>query len=115
MKSVHNHKAYWAFIGHRVSGLLLAIFLPFHFLALGLALEGAARLDSFLVFTDIPLVKVAEWGLVLLLTLHLAFGLRLLVLEFLPWRAPRDARLNWVGWGAGAAIVVGAAFLIGVF
>ena len=42
MRSVHNHKAYWAFIGHRVSGLLLAIFLPFHFLALGLALSCSA-------------------------------------------------------------------------
>lgn len=115
MRAVHNHKAYWAFIGHRVSGLLLAIFLPFHFLALGLALEGAARLDGFLAFTELPLVKVAEWGLVLLLTLHLAFGLRLLVVEFLPWRATRDARLGWVGWGAGAAVLVGAAFLMRVF
>ncbi|SAI07458.1 succinate dehydrogenase cytochrome b-556 subunit [Bordetella ansorpii] len=115
MRSPRNHRGYWAFIGHRVSGLLLAVFLPLHFLALGLALEGAARFDRFLVFAELPLVKVAEWSLVLLLTIHMAFGLRLLVLEFLPWRDPRDARLGWVGWGTGLAMVVGVAFLMGVF
>ncbi len=115
MKAVRNHRAYWAFVGHRVSGLLLAVFLPLHFWALGLALEGAARLDGFLKFAELPLVKFAEWGLVILLGLHLAFGLRLLVLEFLPWRAPNDARLSWVGWGTGLAMLVGAVFLIGVF
>ena len=33
---------------HRLSGLALAIFLPLHFLALGLAIDGEARLDGFL-------------------------------------------------------------------
>ena len=28
MKSVRNHQAYWAFLGHRLSGLALALFLP---------------------------------------------------------------------------------------
>jgi len=115
MKAVRNHKAYWAFIGHRVSGLALAVFLPFHFLALGLALEGAAPLDGFLKFAELPLVKVAEWGLVIFLGLHLAFGIRLLVLEFFPWRATNDARLSWVGWGTGLAMLVGVVFLMGVF
>ncbi len=32
------------------------------------------------------MVKVAEWILVMLLAAHLAGGLRLLALEFLPWR-----------------------------
>ena len=33
-----------------------------------------------------PLVKFAEFGLVFLLAVHLFGGLRLLALEFLPWR-----------------------------
>ena len=28
MKSARNHQAYWAFLGHRLSGLALALFLP---------------------------------------------------------------------------------------
>ena len=72
-----NHPAYWAFIVHRASGLLLAVFLPFHFWALGQALQGAAALDGFLHWTQQPLVKLAEIGLVLLLAAHMAGGVRL--------------------------------------
>ena len=108
MRPANNHPGYWAFLGHRLSGVALALFLPFHFLALGLVLEGAAQLDAFLAWSDTALVKVAEWGLVVLLAVHLAFGLRLLALELLPWRGPRKA---WIGLGAGAAAVAGLAFV----
>ena len=111
MRGHRNHRAYWAFLGHRLSGLALALFLPFHFLVLGLAVEQAA-LDDFLVWTDLALVKLAEWGLVTALALHLFFGLRLLVLELLPWR---DARLGWILPGAAASALIGGVFLIGAF
>ena len=104
----------WAALGHRLSGLALALFLPVHFLALGLALEGEARLDGFLRWSEQPLVKFAEWGLVVFLALHLVFGLRILVLELLPWRGDGSARLALIGWGAGAAVLVGLVFAIGV-
>ncbi len=52
---------------HRLSGLALAIFLPLHFLTLGLAIDGEAQLDGFLRWSDQPLVKLAESGLVFLL------------------------------------------------
>jgi succinate dehydrogenase subunit D len=71
---------------HRVSGVLLACFLPLHFLALGLAIDGEARLDSFLHWTQTPLVKLAEAVLVFLLTIHLLGGLRVLVIETLGWQ-----------------------------
>lgn len=81
-----DHAAYWAFIVHRVSGVALALFLPVHFWALAQALEGEARLESFLRWTENPLVKFAEIGLVVLLAAHMAGGLRLLAIEFLTWR-----------------------------
>ena len=71
---------------HRLSGVALAIFLPFHFLALALVLDGEARLDGFLRWTEQPLVELAEAGLVFLLVVHLAGGLRLLWLENFAWR-----------------------------
>ena len=49
------------------------------FLMLGLALERAA-LDRALAWAELWPVKLAEWGLVVLLVLHLLFGARLLVL-----------------------------------
>jgi len=71
---------------HRVSGILLACFLPMHFLALGLAIEGEAALGGFLRWTDATSVKFAEMGLVFLLTVHLLGGIRLMLIENLPWR-----------------------------
>ena len=104
-----SHPGTWAALGHRVSGLALALFLPVHFLALGLAIEGEARLDGFLRWSDQPLVKVTEWGLVVLLTLHLTLGLRVLTIEFLPWRGHLKRAISW---GAGLALVAGALFLV---
>ncbi len=107
-----NHPGYGAFVAHRASGVLLALFLPAHFLVLGLALEDAAALDGFLRWTERPLVKLAEWGLVILLSAHLGLGLRLLVMELLPWRGSRH---GLIGLGAGASLLVGALFLWSAF
>jgi fumarate reductase subunit D len=86
VKTARGHPAYWAFLVHRVSGIALALFLPVHFFVLGRAIAGAAALDEFLRWSHRPLVIAAEWILVTLLAAHLAGGLRLLALEFLPWR-----------------------------
>ena len=113
MRSAHaerRHGGFAAFLAHRLSGVLLALFLPFHFLALGLALEGAERLDAFLAFAELPWVKASEWTLVVLLALHLALGVRVLALEFLPWRGMRK---QWIGWSAALALLAGIAFAIG--
>ncbi|HRD77519.1 MAG TPA: succinate dehydrogenase, cytochrome b subunit [Hyphomicrobiaceae bacterium] len=95
---------------HRVSGVLLACFLPLHFLALGLAINGAARLDGFLKWTDNRWVKAAEVGLVLLLAVHLLGGLRILVIENMPWR---DGQKRMALGAVAIATVVAGAFLIG--
>jgi fumarate reductase subunit D len=77
---------WFAALVHRLSGVLIAVFLPFHFLVLGLALQGEARLDGFLKWTANPLVKFAETGLVVLLAVHLLGGLRVLSIEALTYR-----------------------------
>ena len=105
----HGHPSWWAFWLHRVSGLLLALFLPLHFLALGQALRGPGALEGFLRFADAPLVKLAEWGLVMLLALHLTGGVRLLLIEF--GRAS-DLRKNWIAGGIGVAFATGLAFAL---
>ena len=104
-----NHPAWWAFLVHRLSGLALAVFLPVHFLVLGQALAGEAALDGLLAWTQRPLVKAAEWGLVILLAAHLAGGLRLLALEFLPWR---DWQRSLLAAAAGLTIVAGLALAL---
>lgn len=104
-----NHPAYWAFLVHRLSGLCLGLFLPVHFWALGQAISGEASLDGFLRFTDRPIFKFGEWGLVVLLTMHLVGGLRVLAIEFLPWSGLRKDLLAWC---VGAGACTGLAFLL---
>jgi len=82
-----DHVLWWAHLAHRLSGLGLALFLPFHFLLLSQATQGAAALDGALALTDNPLVKLAEFGLVFLLSIHFFGGLRLLAMELTPWTA----------------------------
>ena len=97
----------WVALVHRVSGIALALFLPAHFWVLG---QGLA-MDAFLKWTEQPLVKFAEWGLVLLLAAHLGGGLRVLALEFLPWHdwqkslAAAAAALT-LGWGLAFALAL---------
>jgi fumarate reductase subunit D len=85
-RRAYRRNVLWnAALVHRLSGIGLAIFLPLHFLVLGLAIEGAGKLDGFLQLTHMPAVKLAEAGLVFLLVVHFLGGLRLLVVENGPW------------------------------
>jgi len=104
-----GHPGFAAFVVHRVSGVLLTLFLPLHFWLLGRALDSAAALESALRWVDRPAFKLAEWGLVVLLAAHLAGGLRVLMLEFLPWR---DWHKTLLAFAAGCTIVAGAAFAL---
>jgi fumarate reductase subunit D len=100
----HRGSVLWlAALVHRLSGLALAIFLPLHFLTLGLAISGETRLEGFLRWSDQPLVKLAESGLVFLLMLHALGGLRLLVIENLDWR-DRQKQLATIAAGVSAVI-----------
>ena len=98
-----THTLWLAFILHRLSGIGLALFLPVHFYMLSLALNDPGQLDGFLAFTDMLLVKWAEFGLVFLLAVHMFGGMRLMALEFLPW-SPRQKTY--------AAMAVALAFFV---
>lgn len=91
----HRKPGFLAAVLHRLSGIALAIFLPMHFIALGTALSGADALQSFLSLTNNWPVKIAEWGMVSALALHMALGLRVLAIEWFSFR------------GATAAVVTG--------
>jgi len=68
----HRTSALWlAALAHRLSGLALAAFLPLHFLTLGLAISGEAKLEGFLRWSDQPIVKLSEAILVFLLAIHM--------------------------------------------
>ncbi|HEV8520339.1 MAG TPA: succinate dehydrogenase, partial [Burkholderiales bacterium] len=82
-----------------------------HFWVLGQALRNTEALDGFLRWSEQPLVKFAETGLILLLAAHLAGGVRLLMLEFLAWR---DWHKTLLAVAAGVSLVIGLAFALNV-
>ena len=113
MRLAHRANTLWlAALVHRLSGLALAVFLPLHFLTLGLALEGEARLDTFLRWSEQPIVKLSESVLVFLLAVHMLGGLRLLVVENLPWL---DGQKRLAVLAAAVSAVVAFVFLARVF
>ena len=90
---------------HRVSGIALALFLPVHFWALGRGLE----MQAFLAWTEQPLVRAAEWGIVVLLAAHLGAGLRVLAIEFLDWH---EWQKGLAATAAAVALAVGLALAL---
>jgi fumarate reductase subunit D len=109
IKGHRSHPQWFAYALHRVSGLALALFLPVHFWTLSMALTDPEALDGFLTFAELPLVKLAEFGLVFLLAVHLFGGLRLMAMEWLPWSGGRK---TMAAAAVAASFGVSAAFLL---
>ena len=103
------HPLWLAYILHRLSGLGLALFLPFHFWVLAMAMSDPARLDGFLALTEAGAVKLAEFGLVFLLAIHMFGGLRLMAMEWLPWTPPQKTLA--AGATAVSFLIAGLFFL----
>lgn len=106
---MRQHASYWAFMVHRVSGIALALFLPLHFWTLGRAWEYETSHSDFVSWTEQPLVKAGEWCIVVALAAHLGGGLRVLALEFLPWR---DWQKSLAAAAAALALGVGLALAL---
>jgi fumarate reductase subunit D len=105
------HPGFVASLIHRVSGLALAIFLPLHFYALGLALEGET-FTGFIAWSNQPLVKISEGLMVSALAVHFAGGLRLLAVEFF---GLTRAQALWIALTLAFASGVGILFLMRAF
>jgi len=112
MKPHRRQPLYFAFLLHRLSGLALALFLPLHFYVLGQALSGEDAFDRALSWTEGPLVKFAEFGLVFLLSVHFFGGLRLLALENLSWS---DRHKSYAAAAVALAFFVAGGFLLRAF
>lgn len=112
IKPHRQHPLWIAFIVHRLSGLVLAVFLPVHFYVLSLAMSPSNQLDDLLIWAEHPLVKFSEIGLVALLALHLFGGLRVMALELLAWQAYQK---TIVASTLAAAFFIALLFLLRVF
>jgi fumarate reductase subunit D len=104
-----SHPLWFAYALHRASGLGLAIFLPLHFFVLSQALTDPESLDAVLRFADNPAVKLAEFGLVFGLAVHMFGGLRLMAMEWLPWS---DGQKTLAASAVAVAFLIAGTFLL---
>ena len=111
IRASHKQPGFLAAVIHRLAGIALAVFLPIHFYVLSAALNGADALDSFLKVTAHPMLKVSEGAIVVALAVHMALGLRVLAVEFLP---VRERTRTAVSICLAAAVAVGVLFLLNV-
>lgn len=111
MHAARMHPGYVAALVHRLSGLALAVFLPLHFLSLGLAFEEAA-FAGFIAWTEQPFVKITEALVVAALAVHLAGGLRVLAVEFL---GLARAHALWIAGALAFGAGFGLLFLMSAF
>ena len=105
IRASHRQPGFVAALLHRLAGIALAIFLPIHFYVLSAAINGADALDAFLKVTNTPLLKFGEWVIVVALALHMALGLRVLAIEFIPVREKTRMAVS---------ICIAAAFAVGL-
>lgn len=108
-RAYRNHTLWFAYLAHRLSGVALGLFLPLHFWLLSYALTAPETLDGLLAWTDLAAVKAAEFGLVFLLAVHLFGGLRLMALEWLPWR---PAQKTLAAGAVALSLMVSGVFLL---
>ena len=111
IRASQAHPGFAAALIHRLSGLALALFLPLHFLALGLALEQEA-FARLIDWTDGTFVKMTEALLVTALAIHSAGGVRLLAVEFC---GLTRAQSLWIALAFAVGLGVGLLFLMSVF
>ena len=110
--SIHGCRCVDVKCRRRAGPQKICVFLPVHFWVLGLAIRGEAALDGALIWSDQPLVKLAEAALIVLLAAHLTGGVRLLALEFLPWC---DWQKTLAAVTGGLSLAAGLLFLVNVF
>ena len=69
---------------HRITGLLLLVFLTFHLFTLSSIFKGEVAYDRILSFMESPVVKVGEIMILWVVLFHSLNGLRLILFNLFP-------------------------------
>ncbi len=72
----------WAWFLHRITGVILVLYLFMHFLVLGSSLAGGETFNKWLSVMQNPVFHFLEIGLVAVVAFHLLNGLRITITDF---------------------------------
>jgi succinate dehydrogenase / fumarate reductase cytochrome b subunit len=85
----------WAWLLHRVTGLVLVLYTFMHFFALSSSVGGASTFNAWLSNLQTTLTHLLEIGLVAVVAFHLLNGLRITIADFFLLTKPHKA-LFWI-------------------
>jgi succinate dehydrogenase / fumarate reductase cytochrome b subunit len=83
----------WAFVGHRVSGVLVFLFLLLHIVDVSLISADAELYDDVHDLYGNVLLRVFEVGLLFALLFHSLNGIRIVLVDFFPGMVRNERRL----------------------
>jgi succinate dehydrogenase / fumarate reductase cytochrome b subunit len=95
----------WSWLLHRISGLILVLYILMHFLVLSSSAGGVSTFNSWLACVQTTLTHILEIGLAAVVAFHLLNGLRITVADFFYLTKPHKA-LFWI------AMVIFAIFMV---
>ena len=84
----------WAFVGHRVSGFLVFMFLLLHIIDVSLANIGEETYNEVHELYGNVLLRLFECGLLFALLFHSLNGLRIVVVDFFPGAVRNERALT---------------------
>jgi succinate dehydrogenase / fumarate reductase, cytochrome b subunit len=84
----------WAFVGHRVSGFLVFMFLLLHIIDVSLANIGEETYNEVHELYGNVLLRLFECGLLFALLFHSLNGLRIVVVDFFPGAVRNERSLT---------------------
>ena len=96
----------WAFVGHRVSGVLVFLFLLLHIVDVSLINADAELYDEVHDLYGNVLLRVFEVGLLFALLFHSLNGIRIVLVDFFPGMVRNERRLF--------SVVMALTLLIGI-
>jgi succinate dehydrogenase / fumarate reductase, cytochrome b subunit len=83
----------WAFVGHRVSGFLVFMFLLLHIVDVSTINTDPELYDELHALYGNVLLRIFEVGLLFALLFHSLNGLRIVALDFFPGMVRKERRL----------------------
>lgn len=102
----------WAFVGHRISGFLVFMFLLLHIVDVSMINFDDELYDELHELYGNILLRIFEVGLLFALLFHSLNGLRIVVVDFFPGMVGNERSLFAVVLGLTLAIGIPCGFVI---
>ena len=93
--SLNPNVGTWSWLLHRITGVILVIYLFMHVFALSSSTAGEATFNSWLSKLQTPLTHVLEIGLAAVVAFHLLNGLRITIADFFFLTKPHKS-IFWI-------------------